>query len=87
MEIPSTGPDWRQLRQMDLLARYAGEEFVAIMPMASADVAALVADRIRTAVETHQFPVRTGRTTQIGISIGVACFPGDGELASIDARR
>ncbi|PYS94106.1 MAG: hypothetical protein DMF64_02055 [Acidobacteria bacterium] len=69
----------RQLRQMDILARYAGDEFVAIMPMASADVAALVADRIRSAVESHPFTVRTGRTAQVSISIGIACFPGDGE--------
>ncbi len=69
----------RQLRQMDLLARYAGDEFVAIMPMASVDVARMVADRIRTAIEAHQFPVRTGRSTQIGLSIGIACFPREGE--------
>jgi len=69
----------RQLRQMDILARYAGDEFVAIMPMASGDVAAMVAERIRAAVESHPFPVRTGRTKQIGISIGIACFPAEGE--------
>ncbi|HLL75763.1 MAG TPA: HD domain-containing phosphohydrolase, partial [Pyrinomonadaceae bacterium] len=35
----------KQLRQMDILARYAGDEFVAIMPMASSDVAEMVAER------------------------------------------
>ena len=69
----------KQLRQMDILARYAGDEFVAIMPMASGDVAVMVAERIREAVESQEFKVRTGSTTQIGISIGVACFPADGE--------
>jgi diguanylate cyclase (GGDEF)-like protein/putative nucleotidyltransferase with HDIG domain len=69
----------KQLRQMDVLSRYAGDEFCAIMPMASSEVAVMVAERIRTAVERHQFPVRTGKTTQISISIGIACFPGDGE--------
>jgi diguanylate cyclase (GGDEF)-like protein len=71
----------KQLRQMDVLARYAGDEFVAIMPMASNDVASMVAERIRAAVEAQQFVVRTGKTTQISISVGVACFPGDGETA------
>ncbi|MDT7542621.1 MAG: hypothetical protein QOE33_2525 [Acidobacteriota bacterium] len=71
----------KQLRQMDVLARYAGDEFVAIMPMASNDVASMVAERIRSAVESQQFMVRTGKTTQITISVGVACFPGDGETA------
>lgn len=71
----------KQLRQMDLLARYAGDEFVAIMPMASGDTAKLVAERIRSAVESHEFSVRTGRTARVGLSIGVACFPNDGETA------
>lgn len=71
----------KQFRQMDILARYAGDEFVAIMPMASGDVAEMVAERIRSAVEAHEFTVRTGRTTRIGISIGIACFPTDGETS------
>ncbi len=71
----------KQLRQMDILARYAGDEFVAIMPMASGDVAVMVAERIRAVVESEPFAVRTGRTAKVGISIGLACFPNDGETA------
>ena len=71
----------KQLRQMDMLARYAGDEFVAIMPMASGETAVMVAERIRSAVESHEFPVRTGRTARVGLSIGIACFPKDGETA------
>ena len=71
----------KQFRQMDVLARYAGDEFVAIMPMASGDVATMVAERIRAAVESSEFTLRTGRSTRIGISIGIACFPGDGETS------
>ncbi|MEJ7577456.1 MAG: diguanylate cyclase [Pyrinomonadaceae bacterium] len=69
----------RQLRQMDVLARYAGDEFVAIMPMASSDVAQVAAERIRSAIENHKFTVRSGRTMGVGVSIGIACFPLDGE--------
>ncbi|MBA2341414.1 MAG: diguanylate cyclase [Pyrinomonadaceae bacterium] len=69
----------KQLRQMDVLARYAGDEFTAIMPMASFEVAQMVADRIRSAVENHKFMVRAGRAVQVGVSIGIACFPVDGE--------
>lgn len=71
----------KQLRQMDILARYAGDEFVAIMPMASGQMAKIIAERIRTAVETQKFTVRTGRTVEVGISIGIACFPEDGETS------
>ncbi|HEV3469028.1 MAG TPA: HD domain-containing phosphohydrolase [Pyrinomonadaceae bacterium] len=70
-----------QLRQMDVLARREGDEFVAVMPTATAEVAALVAERVRAAVESHSFAVRTGRTARVRMSAGAACFPADGETA------
>jgi diguanylate cyclase (GGDEF)-like protein len=69
----------RELRQMDILTRYAGDEFVAIMPMASTEMAVVVAERIRNAVESQKFSVRTDKTAEIRVSLGVACFPADGE--------
>jgi diguanylate cyclase (GGDEF)-like protein/putative nucleotidyltransferase with HDIG domain len=69
----------KELRQMDILARYAGDEFVAIMPMASVTMANMVAERVRAAVESQKYTVRTGRTVEVGVSLGVACFPADGE--------
>ena len=81
----------RELRQMDILTRYAGDEFVAIMPMASSKMAASIADRIRNAVEEQLFSVRTGTMIGLGVSLGVACFPEDGEtseeLLTAAARR
>jgi diguanylate cyclase (GGDEF)-like protein len=71
----------RELRQMDILTRYAGDEFVAIMPMASAQMASSVAERIRKAVESQRFSVRTGKTVEIRMSLGVGCFPADGETS------
>ena len=76
---------------MDILTRYAGDEFVAIMPMASTMMASSVGGRIRDAVQSKQFAVRKGRTVEVGISVGVACFPTDGEtteeLLSAAARN
>src|ERR1044071_8536943 len=69
----------KEMRQMDILARYAGDEFVAIMPMASTMMANTITERVRAAVEAQRYSVRTGKTVEIGISIGVACFPADGE--------
>ena len=81
----------RELRQMDILTRYAGDEFVAIMPMASSKMAASISERMRTAVEEQLFSVRTGTMIGLGVSIGIACFPDDGEtseeLLSAAARR
>jgi diguanylate cyclase (GGDEF)-like protein/putative nucleotidyltransferase with HDIG domain len=70
-----------QLRQMDMLARFAGDEFLAVMPGASAQVAAAVGERIRTAVESHGFNVKTGRNVQVTVTVGAGCYPEDGETA------
>src|SRR5262249_41676849 len=81
----------RELRQMDILTRYAGDEFVAIMPMASSKMASSISERMRNAVEGQLFSVRTGTVGGLGGSLGVACFPDDGEtseeLLSAAARR
>ncbi|HVS21605.1 MAG TPA: diguanylate cyclase [Pyrinomonadaceae bacterium] len=69
----------KELRQMDILSRYAGDEFVAIMPMASQTMSEMVGERIRQAVAAHKFSVRTGKNVTVTISIGVACFPVNGE--------
>jgi diguanylate cyclase (GGDEF)-like protein/putative nucleotidyltransferase with HDIG domain len=81
----------RELRQMDILTRYAGDEFVAIMPMASSKMAISISERMRSAVEEQLFSVKTGTMVGLGVSLGVACFPDDGEtseeLLSAAARR
>jgi len=81
----------RELRQMDILTRYAGDEFVAIMPMASSKMAGSIADRMRNAVEEQLFSVRAGTMIGLSVSLGVACFPDDGEtseeLLTAAARR
>jgi diguanylate cyclase (GGDEF)-like protein/putative nucleotidyltransferase with HDIG domain len=69
----------KELRQMDILTRYAGDEFVAIMPMASTNMAAAIGERIRNAVESQQFAVRSGKLVELGLSLGIACFPEEGE--------
>jgi diguanylate cyclase (GGDEF)-like protein/putative nucleotidyltransferase with HDIG domain len=70
-----------QLRQMDMLARFAGDEFLAVMPGASGQVAANVAERVRAAVESQSFNVKTGRDIQLRLSVGVGSYPADGETA------
>jgi diguanylate cyclase (GGDEF)-like protein len=70
-----------QLRQMDMLARFAGDEFLAVMPGASPQVAAAVAERVRHAVESQVFNVKTGRNVQVRVSAGGGSYPADGETA------
>ncbi|MBN2368858.1 MAG: GGDEF domain-containing protein [Vicinamibacteria bacterium] len=67
------------IRAEDILGRYGGEEFLLILPGASAREALLVARKIRDLVAEYGFPARDcqprGRLT---ISGGVAEFPAHG---------
>jgi diguanylate cyclase (GGDEF)-like protein len=65
----------RQLRGVDALARWGGEEFVAILPETPREEAREVAERIREAVAKYPFG-DTG--VHLTCSIGVAEYPADG---------
>lgn len=59
------------LRDLDLIGRYGGEEFVVVLPESSVDEAAEVAERLRSAVAAT--PVETGAgQVEVTVSIGVA---------------
>ncbi len=62
------------LRPQDRAARYGGEEFALLLPQTTADVAKLVADRVRAALSGHDFIIRsTGqRIGVVTLSAGVA---------------
>ena len=64
------------LREEEVLARLAGDEFVVVAERADAAVAARIAGRL---VDAMQDPVAThGQTFPVGLSIGIATFPRDG---------
>jgi diguanylate cyclase (GGDEF)-like protein/putative nucleotidyltransferase with HDIG domain len=68
-----------QLREYDFLARYAGDEFVAIVQELSEDQVEDLRLRIETAVSEFSFDVRGGGQARVGISVGTATFGTDGE--------
>jgi len=70
-----------ELRHTDLLARYGGDEFVALLPETPADRAIEVAKRILKAVATAPLEFE-GKRIETSVSIGLACYPEDGR--SID---
>ncbi len=75
---------------IDIAARYGGEEMTAILPETDIDEAMRVAERIRKAVESHAVPGPDGTLLQVTISIGVAVFPhhaaeGERLVAAADA--
>jgi len=61
------------LRKTDILARYGGDEFVAILTETPMDRAVEVAERIRVSVENTTFS-SGGKRVASTISIGVSCF-------------
>ena len=66
-----------QLRGSDVMARFGGDEFIVLLPETNSKGAMEMAERIRRAVETSRFEVRTG-DSKITVSIGVASYPDDG---------
>jgi diguanylate cyclase (GGDEF)-like protein len=63
-------------RRDDIVARYGGEEFVVALVETDQHGAAQAAERIRRAVEQHEFRVGTERL-RLTLSIGVAGYPRD----------
>lgn len=68
-----------QLRDYDFLARYAGDEFVAIVPETDAEGILDLCQRIEKAVNGFALPVGEDTFARVGISVGAASFPFNGE--------
>ena len=61
------------VRGADLACRYGGEEFVVVMPDTSPEVAAAVAERLRAAIESTPFLLKSsGETLNITASFGIS---------------
>jgi diguanylate cyclase (GGDEF)-like protein len=86
-----------ELRSMDFLCRYGGEEFCAILPETNQPGAARAAERIRAALERQPFSV-DGLSLTLTISVGGASWtPADkqeipdllarADRALLDAKR
>jgi diguanylate cyclase (GGDEF)-like protein len=66
----------QQLRKVDVVCRYGGEEFAILLTQANAMQAMAIADKLRASVESFQFP---GVPRAVTISAGVAAFPAHGK--------
>jgi diguanylate cyclase (GGDEF)-like protein len=69
------------LRDGDLIGRYGGEEFLAVLPRTDAAAAREVAESIRERVSRGPHPLADGRNLPVTISLGVATF-GPGSFPS-----
>ena len=68
-----------QLREYDFLARYAGDEFVAIVQELGGNQVEDLTQRIETAVSEFSLHVRGGEKARVGISVGTSTYGADGE--------
>jgi diguanylate cyclase (GGDEF)-like protein len=79
------------IRGSDILARWGGEEFAALLPNASADSAHVVAERIRANVERAEIMLSTGgpegkAAVRMTVSIGLATCDEPESIQSVMAR-
>ena len=68
------------IRNYDLAARYAGDEFVVVLARAGQSDAEIVVQKLRAAVERYRqrLAAREPKFPPLGISIGIAIYPQDG---------
>ena len=70
----------RCIRTIDVLGRYGGDEFMILLPEATADTAQRVAERIKKAMHEHPFIFKK-KTLKVTCSIGVHYFS---DLTDVD---
>jgi diguanylate cyclase (GGDEF)-like protein len=67
----------KSVRDVDIVIRYGGDEYTAILVETTCVTAELVSERIRRRVESHHFQVAEGQIIRLTCSIGYACCPDD----------
>jgi len=69
-----TGVATKNIRTIDVVARWGGEEFMIMLPQSDLSAARTVAEKLRAAVADHRF----GKVTTLTVSCGATAFvPGD----------
>ena len=70
------------VRETDTLARVGGDEFAVLLPRCDADTAAVVAEKLLSAVRLRGVTVSENRHARVSTSIGIAPFSGKDELSA-----
>ncbi|TJZ73813.1 sensor domain-containing diguanylate cyclase [Chitiniphilus eburneus] len=68
------------LRDVDIVARMGGEEFTALLPETSPELAQAAAERVRTQIEAHRIVLGDGTVVQFTGSIGISALRPEDQL-------
>jgi diguanylate cyclase (GGDEF)-like protein len=79
------------IRPYDVCVRYAGDEFIVVLSGCGAHEAEQKRQELQNGIDEVYFEARPGKRVHLGISVGAAVFPQDGEsyealLAVADSR-
>lgn len=71
----------KQLRRMDFLSRSMSDEFLAVLPTASAEVTETIIERIEKAFALNPFTISNNEKINLRINFGASAFLTDGQTA------
>lgn len=74
------------IRDIDIPARFGGDEFVLLLPNTGLDEAVRIAERIRKIVSEYDFE-RQGQATTVTLSIGISTYDGIEEASPEEFLR
>jgi len=66
------------VREIDVVARFGGDEFTVILPQTGADGARVIAERIRERIAATRYLGTHGLDVRVTASIGIATYPDHG---------
>ena len=76
----------QRFRERDLVVRYGGEEFVAVLEGVTVDLAIGIADGIRVAFERLPIDVGTDAPIRVTVSGGCSQLEADGDVSAALSR-